>query len=82
MNTNHLFITAILISLLYFFFKIIENKILSKDDLKLKIVFKDSLLVFLSVVIGLNLIEQIIPLIYEGSELVTNPPVFTDTPGF
>ena len=82
MNTNHLFITAILISLLYFFFKIIENKIISNDDLKLKIVFKDSLLVFLSVVIGLNLIEQIIPLIYEGSELVTNPPVFTDTPGF
>jgi hypothetical protein len=82
MNTNHLFITAILISLLYFLLKIIENKILSKEDLKLKIVFKDSLLVFLSVVIGLNLIEQIIPLIYEGSELVTNPPVFTDTPGF
>jgi hypothetical protein len=82
MNTNHLFITAILISLLYFLLKVIENKILSKDDLKLKIVFKDSLLVFLSVVIGLNLIEQIIPLIYEGSELVTNPPVFTDTPGF
>jgi hypothetical protein len=82
MNTNHLFITAILISLLYFLLKVIENKVLSKDDLKLKIVFKDSLLVFLSVVIGLNLIEQIIPLIYEGSELVTNPPVFTDTPGF
>jgi hypothetical protein len=82
MNTNHLFITAILISLLFFLLKVIENKILSKDDLKLKIVFKDSLLVFLSVVIGLNLIEQIIPLIYEGSELVTNPPVFTDTPGF
>jgi hypothetical protein len=82
MNTNHLFITAILISLLYFLLKVIENKVLSKDDLKLKIVFKDSLLVFLSVVIGLNLIEQIIPLIDEGSELVTNPPVFTDTPGF
>ena len=82
MNTNHLFITAISISLLYFLLKIIENKILSKEELKLKIVFKDSLFVFLSVVIGLNLIEQIIPLIYEGSELVTNPPVFTDTPGF
>jgi hypothetical protein len=63
-------------------FKIIENKILSKEDIKIKIVFKDSLLVFISVVIGLNLIEQIIPLIYEGGELVTNPPVFTDTPGF
>ena len=82
MNTNHLFITAILISLLYFLLKVIENKILNKEDLKLKIVFKDSLLVFLSVVIGLNLIDQIIPLIYEGSELVTNPPVFTDNPGF
>jgi len=82
MNTTHLFITSILISVLYFLFKIIENKILSKDDIKLKIVFKDSLLVFISVVIGLNLIEQIIPLIYEGGELVTNPPVFTDTPGF
>ena len=82
MNTTHLFITSILISVLYFLFKIIENKILSKEDIKLKIVFKDSLLVFISVVIGLNLIEQIIPLIYEGGELVTNPPVFTDTPGF
>jgi hypothetical protein len=82
MNTTHLFITSILISVLYFLFKVIENKILSKEDIKLKIVFKDSLLVFISVVIGLNLIEQIIPLIYEGGELVTNPPVFTDTPGF
>jgi hypothetical protein len=82
MNTTHLFITSILISVLYFLFKIIENKILSKEDIKIKIVFKDSLLVFISVVIGLNLIEQIIPLIYEGGELVTNPPVFTDTPGF
>ena len=82
MNTTHLFITSILISVLYFLFKVIENKILSKEDMKLKIVFKDSLLVFISVVIGLNLIEQIIPLIYESGELVTNPPVFTDTPGF
>ena len=82
MNTTHLFISAILISVLYFFFKIIENKIISKENIKIKIVFKDSLFVFLSVVIGLNLIEQIIPLIYESGELVTNPPVFTDTPGF
>jgi hypothetical protein len=82
MNTNHLFITAILVSVLYFLLKVMENKILSKEDMKLKIVFKDSLFVFLSVIIGLNLMEQIIPLIYEGGELVTNPPVFTDTPGF
>jgi hypothetical protein len=82
MNTTQLFITAILISLLFFLFKIIENKIISKEDIKLKIVFKDSLLVFLSVIIGLNLIDQLLPLIYESSELVTNPPVFTDTPGF
>jgi len=82
MNTNHLFITAILISILYFLLKVIENKILTKEDMKLKIVFKDSLLVFLSVVIGLNLVEQIMPLIYESGELVTNPPVFTDVPGF
>lgn len=82
MNTNHLFITAILISVLYFLLKVMENKILSKEDMKLKVVFKDSLLVFLSVIIGLNLVDQIMPLIYEGSELVTNPPVFTDVPGF
>ena len=82
MNTTHLFISALLISVLYFFFKIIENKVISRENVKIKIVFKDSLFVFLSVVIGLNLIEQIIPLIYEGSDLVTNPPVFTDTPGF
>jgi hypothetical protein len=82
MNTNHLFITAILISVLYFLLKVIENKILSKEDMKLKVVFKDSLLVFLSVVIGLNLVEQIMPLIYESGELVNNPPVFTDVPGF
>ena len=82
MNTNHLFITAILVSLLYFLLKVMENKILCKEDMKLKIVFKDSLFVFLSVVIGLNLMEQLMPLIYEGGELVANPPVFTDTPGF
>jgi hypothetical protein len=82
MNTNHLFLTAILISVLFFLLKIIENKIISKEDMKLKVVFKDSLFVFLSVVIGFNLVEQIKPLIYEGGEIVTNPHVFTDTPGF
>lgn len=82
MNTNNLFISAILISVLYFLFKVIENKIITKEDIKLKNIFKDSLFVFLSVILGLNLMDQLKPLIYENGEIVSNPPVFTDTPGF
>jgi hypothetical protein len=82
MNTNNLFITAILISILFFLLKVMENKVFSKDDIKLKIVFKDSLFVFLSVIVGLNLMDQLIPLIYENGEIGSNPHVFTDTPGF
>ena len=81
MNTNNIFISAIIISLLYFLFIIIENKLMNHDELKLKFVFKDSLFVFISTIIGLNLIEQMYPLIYENGGLV-NPPVFTDVPEF
>jgi len=81
MNNTNIFIFSILISLLFFFVIIIENKLLNTHETGLKVVFKDSLIVFITSVIGLNLIEQIYPLIYENSGL-TNPPVFTDVPGF
>jgi hypothetical protein len=81
-ENNNVFVNAIIISVLFFLLRIIENKILSKEEIKIKLILKDTLMVFFSIIIGDYLIIQLAPLIYDKPELLSNPIVFTDNPSF
>jgi hypothetical protein len=83
MIDKNIFITASVISVLFFIIKMSEIKMILKEDIDLKMVLKDTLIVFFSVVTGTLLIDQLKPMIYENAEkLIKNPPIFTDLPSF
>jgi hypothetical protein len=83
MIDKNIFITAGIISVLFFIIKISEIKMVLKEDIDLKFLLKDTLIVFFSVVTGTLLVDQLKPMIYENAEkLIKNPPIFTDLPSF
>lgn len=77
-----IFIIASLISFFYLVVKFIEMRFIEKDSKPLKVLIKDTLVVYLCVLLGNFIIEQINPSLLgeEGTNTVTQ--VFTDTPGF
>jgi hypothetical protein len=80
MNT---FIVAGIISFVFFIAKFIEMRFVEKENKPLKFLIRDSLIVYISVVIGGFVVDQLKPVIQEGgSNVVSNPAVFTDNPGF
>jgi len=79
MNT---FVIAGIISFIYFIIKFIEMRFIDKESKPLKVLIRDSLLVYFSVIAGNFVIEQLRPIIQEGGDTVSNPVVFTDNPGF
>jgi|SaaInlStandDraft_3_1057020.scaffolds.fasta_scaffold57115_2 hypothetical protein len=77
---NSIFTIAILVSIIFFIITFLENKYLEKENPKtIKILVKETLLVYFSVICGYFVIQQVSPL-QEVSNSVT--PVFTDNPQF
>jgi len=64
--------------------KFIEMRFLEKESKPLKILVKDTLVVFFSVIVGGFFLEQLKPLLKQTSETLSlqNPAVFTDNPAF
>jgi hypothetical protein len=82
---NNIFITAIVISIIYGCIKFIETKFVNKEQIPVKLLVRDSLLVYFSVVISYFIIEQVIPLTNSGGIIIptsNQTPVFTDNPEF
>jgi hypothetical protein len=80
MNT---FVVAGIVSFAFFVVKFIEMRFVDRESKPLKFLIRDSLLVYFSVVVGLFVVEQLKPVIQNGGEnVVLNPTVFTDNPGF
>jgi hypothetical protein len=80
MNT---FVIAGIISFVFLIIKFIEMRFIDKESKPLKLLIRDALLVYFSVVVGLFVIDQLKPVIQDGGESgVVNPAVFTDNPGF
>jgi hypothetical protein len=77
---DNIFIIAAVISLIYLIIKFFEMRLIEKVNKPLKLLIRDSLLVYFSVVLGYFIIGQINPIIHGGSKQIT--PVFTDNPGF
>jgi hypothetical protein len=73
------------ISLIFFICKFIELKFKEeKDNNDLKVIFKDSCIVFLASLLGFMLCDYLIKYVKPSSllELNTEPVIFTDTPEF
>ena len=77
---DNIFIIAAVISVIYLIVKFLEMRIIEKENKPLKLLIRDSILVYFSVVFGYFIIGQIHPIIHGGSKQTT--PVFTDNPGF
>jgi hypothetical protein len=75
-----IFIIAAIISIIFLIAKFLEMRFVEKESKPLKLLIRDALLVYFSVVVGHFLIKQFNPVL--NSMKGGAPPVFTDNPGF
>jgi hypothetical protein len=76
---DSIFMIAAVVAIIFFVMKFIEMRFIEKENKPLKLLIRDSLLVYVSVVSGYFILEQLKPVIHNGGE---NPMVFTDNPEF
>jgi hypothetical protein len=79
---DNIFVIAAVISVIFLIAKFIEMRFVEKESKPLKLLIRDSLLVYFSVVFGYFIIGQLNPIIKGGSISSKTTPVFTDNPGF
>ena len=76
---NSIFIIGIAISSIYLIGKFIEMRFILKENKPLKVLFRDTLLVYVSVIVGSFVLDQI----SDGTMTGGGPPqVFTNNPEF
>lgn len=80
-------LTAVITSVIYLILKVIEIKFIEKTEVNIKLIIKDTLLVFFSVISGHFIFTQIKPLMNgivseETSATTPKVQVFTDHPSF
>lgn len=80
---ENIFVTAGVISVIFFIAKFIEMRFFDKEEKKaLKLVVRDSLLVYISVVCGYFILEQFTNATQTGKNIGNSTPIFTDNPEF
>jgi hypothetical protein len=77
-ETSNSFLISLIVSVIYLVFKFLEMRYIIKKDIPLKILFRDTLLVYVSCVIGLFIISQI----NDNSVTKKQTTAFTDNPDF
>lgn len=76
------FIIAGIISIVFFLAKFFEMRFVDKESKPLKLLIRDSLLTYFSVVVGLFFADQFKHLMVNGTTGFSTPLVFTDNPVF
>jgi len=79
---NNIFIVAAVISITFIISKFIEMRFVEKENKPLKLLIRDSLLVYFSVIIANFILEQLNPMIQTAGNASNVTPIFTDNPGF
>jgi hypothetical protein len=79
---ENIFIIATIISVVFLIAKFVEMRFIEKENKPLKVLIRDSLLVYFSVVFGYFIMSQLNPIMKGGSNISPSTPVFTDNPGF
>jgi hypothetical protein len=78
---SNIFFVAAVISITFLIAKFLEMRYIEKESKPLKLLIRDSVLVYFSVIIANFVMEQINPVLKAGSASKVTP-VFTDNPGF
>jgi len=79
----NVFLISTIISVVYLIIKFTEMRMFDKENKPLKVLIRDTLIVYFSVIIGYFFIDQLKPfMLQEGVNTVINPQVFTDNPNF
>ena len=78
---DNIFLLAGIVSVIYFIAKFLEMRYVEQESKPLKFLIRDTLLVYVSVVCGSFVIEQLKP-IMDNTELPNAPLAFTDNPPF
>lgn len=79
---ENIFIIASLIAFFYLILKFIEMRFIEKENKPLKELIKDTLFVYLCVLLGNFIVEQINPSLLGKETTNSVTQVFTDSPGF
>lgn len=76
--TNSIFFTGVAIAAVYLIFRFIEMRFILKENKPLKVLARDTLLVYLSVVLGHFILQQFgnIDIAVKVPEVFTNEPDF------
>ena len=80
-NMDNIFLVAAIISVIFFIIKFMEMRYIDTEPKPLKILLRDTLLVYISVVFGNFVVDQLNPVIHENI-LPNTPLAFTDNPPF
>ena len=76
--SNSIFVAGVAVAVIYLIFRFIEMRFILKENKPLKLLARDTLLVYLSVLLGNFIMVQI-----GGIDIVSKvPQVFTNTPEF
>jgi hypothetical protein len=79
---DNIFIIATVISIVFLISKFIEMRFIDNESKPLKLLIRDTLLVYFSVIVGYFIMEQIKPVLETVGENISAPQVFTDNPEF
>lgn len=79
---DNIFTFALIISIVFFIVKFVEMRFVDSEPKPLKLLVRDTLVVYFSVVFGNFVLEQVEPMLNDGAEISKITPVFTDNPGF
>jgi hypothetical protein len=78
---SNIFLVAGVVSVIFFVAKFLEMQYIEKESKPLKILIRDTLVVYVCVVIGSFILEQLSPVIKDIS-IMESPGAFTDNPPF
>lgn len=79
---DNIFIIATVISIVFLISKFIEMRFIDNESKPLKLLIRDTLLVYFSVISGYFIMEQLKPVLETVGENISAPQVFTDNPEF
>lgn len=79
---DNIFFIAGIISVIFFIAKFLEMRYIDEESKPLKILVRDTLLVYVSVITGSFIVDQLNPVLNEPNALTSVPLAFTDNPPF
>jgi hypothetical protein len=79
---DNIFLIAGIISVIFFLVKFLEMRYVEKESKPLKFLIRDTLVVYISVVTGNFIYEQVTPVLEESVKTPNTPIAFTDDAPF